>query len=323
MATVDELARDIVGSLGLSSLYLISAQWVNNRYKEMVSKVRFKHLRKIGEVQIPATYDIGTLSVTRGSTAVTGVGTAWETNIGSGSQEYWYIKPSSAWYKIASVTDETNLVLTTAFSEDTIASANPQSYKTVKRYHALDSSARWVGDFVLSRLRLPLGNGGRLVPLEQLDREAPGRILTDQFPRTGAQIGVDSNGCLMVEFYPYSAKSEIIHYVYWDLPSDLSIGSTIPTQIDPYVLKEGALVDVYRRLKADARNAGNVDISNSWRNDEFAQSTKWQKAIQDAVRTDQGNDDRTFILSMYGGRHGSGDIRTAHDQVASNWSYPN
>jgi len=315
MATVDELARDIVGSLAINEGYLIAARWVDNRYKQLVSRVRFRHLRKVGEIQIPATYDTGTLTTTRDSTTVTGSGTTWETNIGSGSQEYWYLKPSSAWYKIASVGGETSITLTTAFSEDAVAAG---AYKAVKRHHPLDTTARWLGDFILTRLRLPLS----VMSVEEMDRSYPGRILTDQYPQAVAQIGVDSNNYLMVEFYPYSASSEIVHYVYWDLPTELTIGSTIPAQIDPYVLKEGALVDAYRYLKSKSRQKGDHEGANSWRNDEFAQETRWERRIQEAAGTDQGIDDKAFILSMFGGRVGSGDIRTARDHVLTNWSYP-
>lgn len=320
MATVDELCRDVVGSLGLSESYLICAKWVDNRYKEMVSKVRFRRLRRIGEVQVPAVYDTGTIAVTRDDTAVTGTGTSWLTPIPTiaDAPKYWWLK-SRAWYKLSSLTDDTNLVLATNFSEDTVTAG---SYTLVKRYHSLDSSARWLGDFVLTRLRLPLGNGGMLVPLEQLDREAPGRVLTAQYPRTGAVIGVDSNSYIMVEFYPYCAKSEIIHYVYWDLPTELTISSNIPTQIDAHMLKEGILIDAYRYLKAKARQSAQADIANSWRNDEFAQRTVWKNYIADAIRSDKSTDDTSFILSMYGNRTSGGDIVSARDHILSNWSYP-
>ena len=317
MSTVDELARDIVGSLAISEAYLIAARWIDNRYKEMCSRFRPRHLRQIGEVQIPATYSTGTVTATRDSTAVTGDSTAWETPMTAGNQEYYWIKISSAWYKVASLESDTGLTLATAFSEDDVSDG---TYKLVKRYHALDSTARWLGEAVFTRLRLPLGVP---IPLEKLDREAPGRMLTDQFPSCWAQLGVDSNGYLLAEFYPYCSDSEIIHYVFWDLPTSLTIGSTIPSQVDPYVLKEGALIDAYRYLKSKARMAGQMDIANSWRNDEFAQATKWENNIQQFARTDKGADDTTFIMSMYGGgRSALGDIKTAHDYVYNRWSYP-
>jgi len=316
MATVDELARDLVGSLSISEGYLIAVRWIDNRYKQLVSRVRFKHLRKIGAVAIPATYATGTVAVTRDATSVVGTSTLWATTPTVATHTDWWIKIASAWYRVASVASDTALTLATAFSEDTVTA---NSYSLVKRLHSLDSGARWLGDFVHTRTGF---NMGPPMPLEALDREAPGRVLTSQYPRRVATIGVDSDFYIQVEFYPYSVDSEIAHYVYWNLPTELTITSTIPRQIDPYVLKEGALIDAYRFLKSKARMAGEMDIANSWRNDEFAQETRWEKRIQEAVHTDQGADDKTFILSMYGGHRQFGDIMTARDHILSNWSYP-
>jgi hypothetical protein len=313
MATVEDLARDVTGSLHIEEGYLATVRWINNRYQQLMNRVRFRQLRKIGEVQIPATYDTGTVAATRDSTTVTGTGTAWQTNIGSGAQEYWYIKIESAWYKISSVGGELAITLATNFSEDTVTA---NSYSAVKRHHALSANARWIGDFMLTRLRLPIP----LIPLEQMDREAPGRILTDQVPHCVTQVGVDSSNDIMVEFYPYSDKSEIVHYVYWDVPSALTITSTLPAQIDLYMLKEGVLIDAYRYLKAKARKAGDHEGANSWRNDEFAQRTVWDRIIQDAVRADRGADDLTFILSMTANSRASNrGIINAHDHVYANW----
>lgn len=316
MATVDELSRDIVGSLAINEGYLIAARWIDNRYQELVSRIRFKHLRNIGSVVVPATYDTGTVAVTRDATAVTGTGTSWATTPTVATHTDWWIKIASAWYRVASVASDTSLTLATAFSEDTVTA---NSYSLVKRTHSLGSTVRWVGDFVLTRLRI---NMGPPVPIEQLDREAPGRMLTDQFPTTVAQVGVDASFYIQVEFYPYSNTSEIVHYVYWSLPTALTISSTIPTQIDPYILKEGALIDAYRYLKSKARKAGDHEGANSWRNDEFAQSTKWERYIQQAAQADQGADDKSFILAHYGDQKGYRSIKTAHDYVYSNWSRP-
>ena len=110
-----------------------------------------------------------------------------------------------------------------------------------KRTHPLASTARWMGDFFLTRLRKRLN----LVPLEALDLRAPGRSLVGNIPDTVAQVGIDSNGYPKVEIYPPPSKSEIIHYIYWALPTALTMSSTIPSVIEAYVLKEGVLIDVF------------------------------------------------------------------------------
>lgn len=316
MALVEEVVRDILASLATDAGAPAAARWIDNRYREFCTKAKPRHLRKFGELAIPGVYDTGTLTTTRDSTTVTGVGTAWQTNIGSGTQEYWYIRPSSAWYQIASVGGELAITLTTAFSEDAVAAG---SYKAVKRHHPLDSNARWLGMMYLTRLRARLD----LISLDEMNVRYPGRRLTNHWPFAACQVGADTSGNLMVEVYPPPDESEIIHYVYWDIPTALAIGSTIPPQIDAFVLKEGALIDAYRFEKSKALRAGNVEVAAVWRNDEKAQETKWKQVIQDAAATDRGVDDETFILQSAGSRYSQRpDQRTAHDYVYDNWSWP-
>jgi hypothetical protein len=316
MATVEDVVRDVQGSVSSDAAYLSIVKWIDSRYKQLMSKTRFKLQRKIGELEVAANYSTGTATVSRGSTSVVGVGTTWVTDIGSGAQTDWYIRIKSAWYQISSVGGELAITLATNFSEDDASAA---SYTAVKRFHALNSTARWLGEFFLTRLRIPV----KTVPAEQLDAEHPGRVLSSSFPLLVAQAPRSSDGYLRVELYPYSKNSEIIHYVYWDLPSTLAITTTIPQEIDPYVLKEGALIDMYRFLKSKAYHANRIDEGNSWRNDEMVQQGVWKKVMQEAARTDQAVDDATFILQTMDGRGArAGDIKTARDYVYNEWSWP-
>ncbi len=166
MTTVDELARDTIASIATDANAIAAAKWIDNRYQEMVSRVRFRHLREIGELSLPAVEDTGTVTVTRGSISVVGVGTTWVTDIGTGTQEYYHFRTNTAWYKIASVGRELAITLDTNFSEETVTAA---SHTAVKRFHELASTARWLGKFFLTRLRMDLGEP---VPSELLDASA-------------------------------------------------------------------------------------------------------------------------------------------------------
>lgn len=316
MTTVSELVRDVLSSVATETDGMTVAKWIDNRYKEMVAKVRFKSLRTVGELSIPGIYDTGTLAVARGATAVTGTGTAWQTNIGAGDQQYWYIRALSAWYKIASVGGELDITLASAFAEDDQTTA---TFDAVKRYHPLNSNARIIGTVVHTRLRREID----VLSLTELDIVAPGRILVGVPPRYLALVGVDTSNNLMAEVYPPPAESEILHYIYYNIPSALTLASTIPPQIDPYTLKEGVLSDLYRLEKTRALRKGNVEAAALWRNEEKAQMTIWTKAIADAIRSDRGTDDITFILQTTP-RHDrrSRDIRIARDQVYYDWNYP-
>ena len=315
MATVDEVVRDALAAINTDAGAIYAAKCVDNRYKEMVARVKFRHLRQIGELSIPAVITTGTVSISRGSTTVTGSSTTFQTEVGSGSQEYYYFRTRTAWYKIASITNETALELDSIFAEDDVSAG---SYYIVKRYHPLASNARWMGDFVHTRLRKVLDERGH----DQIDMIAPGRALVGNIPHYVAQVGVDSNNYLMVEVYPPPEESEIIHYVYWQLPTALTISSTIPAVIDPYTLKEGVLIDLYRYEKAKSIRAGNIDQAGFWRNEEKAQGTIWERRIKDAIRTSRGADDITFILKSFADSYGyrTRDQRTARDYVYDNWS---
>ncbi|RLI53359.1 MAG: hypothetical protein DRP09_15965 [Candidatus Thorarchaeota archaeon] len=314
MATVEEVVRDVLAAASTDAGYLVAVRWVNNRYKQLVSRVRFRHLREVAEVVIPASYKTGTVSINRGSLIVTGVGTLFVTQFTAGDKENLYIKISSAWYKIASVDSETQITLDSTFSEDDVSGG---SFVIIQRNHSLASDVRWLGSFVHTRLRTKLHGP---ISQEELDSIAPGRTNYSSFPLIVSQKGVDSNGVISVEFYPYSETSELINYVYWKAPADLEITDTIPPQIDPYILKEGALIDLYRYLKAEAYKAGQVEIGQSWRNDEFAQETRFEKRIQEAVKTDRGVDDLSFILTRFGSsQRYSRDITNAHDIVYNRW----
>lgn len=314
MTTVIELARDILASIATDTNAAGVAKWIDNRYKELVSQVRFRHLRKVGELTLPAPVTNGTIAATRDSTTITGISTTFTSSVGSGDQEYFYFRSNSTWYKIESIESDTSLTLSSPFSEDSTTSS---SYTIVKRHHPLASDARWTGDFFHSRLSHQL----ELISLEELNSYAPRRPLTSSTPFYVSQIGTNSSGLLLYEIYPTPATTELINYIYWTLPTTLLLSTTIPQVIDPYVLKEGVLIDLYRYEKSRAIRAGNIEEAMVWRNDEKAQDGVWKKAIKDAIRTSRGADDISLILDMF---HGSSsrttyDQRTARDYIYDNW----
>ncbi len=317
MSTVEELVRDIATSVNSNADALSMAVWVNNRYREMVSKIRFRNLRQVGELNLPAANSTGTVTVSRNGTSVTGSGTDFtDDGLGgtlSSGYDNWFFRASVAWYRLSTITNGTSLTLASKFAEDSVSAG---SFHLVKRYHSLDSNARWLGKFVHTRLRIPL----ETVPAETFDVRQPSRILIGPYPTEVCQIGIDSSGAIMVEFYPAAKESEIIHYVFWDLPTTLTLASTIPQVIDPYVLKEGVLIDVHRKEKFRATQAGKIDLANSHGNWEARQITLFNRAIQDAKRTSRGVDDITLILNFFQKRGARVPVeRTARDHIYNNW----
>jgi hypothetical protein len=313
MPTVEAIIKDISAISPKRIPQVAIAKWLDNRYQELVSKSQFKHLRKVGELYMSAVVDDGTIDATRGSTSITGTDTTWATSPGVASHTQWFFRTRTAWYKIASVTNDTTLTLSTEFAEDDV---DDGSYNIVRRYYSLESDARWLGVFVFPRLRYKI----RTISSAELDISQPGRILAEGYPLYVTQRGVDSSNYLEVEFYPTPSNTELVRYVYWSLPSNLEILSTIPPQIDAYTLKEGAIIDLYRYLKVRSLEEGQIEAAGVYANEEAKQRTIWKKAIQDAVRTSRGVDDAQFIIEDFGGIRTGYEITDAHDQVYANWS---
>lgn len=210
------------------------------------------------------------------------------------------------------------MTLNANFAEDSLSAG--ASYYAVKRYHPLDSNARWVTSVQHTRLR----SGNLLMSLDEMNIRYPGRRLVGVYPFAVAQVGVDSNGYLMMEVYPPPSETELLHYVFYNLPTALTLTSTIPSTIDPHVLKEGVLIDYYRWKQAKAADANQIETAAFWRNEARSQRVEWERRIQEAMRTNQGVDDTTFTLQRFGisRRPTENWQRNAHDIVYDRWTNP-
>jgi hypothetical protein len=326
MATVEELVKESLATMSSEVSYLLAVKWLNDRYKELVSRVRFNHLRRIGEFRTAAAITTGTITATRSSAAIVGVATTWNVApavFATTVQPYWTFKAGVAWYEVDAIVGALNLTLSTEYSETTEAAGS--SYKLIKRYHALATNARWLGSFVHPRLGISLGEP---ISQQELDSIDARRTLVGSLPSYVSLIGTtktgntDGVGRLLVELYPYSTEAELIKYVYWDIPSAFDITDTIPPQIDGYILKDGLYVDYCKYMMAKRENEGKLEHTAFWRNEMHAARTVWESKINQAVRADRAVDDTTFILERDSGRYRPGDINTARGHWLAGYTRP-
>lgn len=313
MTTVEEVAQSALSAFSCTAGRVLASTWVNDRYKQLLGKVRFKHTRKIGELAIPAAITAGTITTVRGSKYVVGDATAqaaWTTR-----QINWHFRAGVTWYRVVGVSSvDKTLELATPYAEDAASSGG---YALVQREFDLPTTVRSLDLFVHMRRRASFP----CVSLEFLDALAPSRNDIATGPAYVTELGMGENGGKRLEVYPASNTSEVLHYVYRELPERLSLTDTLPAVIDGYVLKEGVLIDVFRWLQAKAASEGKMDIAALWRNDARAQESSWMKAIQAAIMADRGVDDTTFVIQsarfMGMSQINTFDITTAQDQV---WS---
>lgn len=317
--TVEEVARLVLAAVDSDANFLQASRWIAERYRQLCSRSRFRHLRKVGTVAVEAPITSGTVSVTQGSNTITSSVSATITACTGVELRDRWIRPRNTWYKIIDFSLTPSLLtieLETPYSETTNASS---SYNLVQRFTPIAKEARWVADtMVLQRRRTVV----ELTTQAELDYRDPSRILVNGFgPTFAAEIGADKDGVKIFEFYPYSTQAEVIHYVYWPDPPLLTEKDDIPNDIDPYVLREGGLIDAMRYEAARAARDNMIDKAAYWRNEYRAQSTQWERNILEAIRTDRGVDDITLMLRSIKNLY-PGPIATARDEVFARGSRP-
>jgi hypothetical protein len=317
---VDELARSVLAEYRSSAGLLLAVTWIEERYKELVSKARFKHLRKVGSISIPKQYNTGTATFTEGSNVVNFAG-------GAGMLPSFVdrsIRVSIEWYRITDVISSTQILIDPPFGESASAPTfTGAGYVIVSRYFDLPPDRRWLGTFVHMRLRQSF----TLKSLDELDAIDPERYSVDgNGPRTGAEVGLSpQTGGKRIELYPYCVNDEVISYVFWELPNKLLPSDILPSVIDTIILKEGALINHARYKMAEALNEGKADVGGTWSNIASKNETKWYaRYIPQAIGASNGDDDVTFVWQSARflntqPNHGSRDIVTASDYV---WSKP-
>lgn len=324
---VEDVARAALAAVDTDAGLLRAVRWTSERYRELTQRARFRHLRTIGEVHVPAPLTTGLCTVVRDSNRVTGNAAAsvtWTTSlIGR------HLRVQVTWYEIVDVIPSATaavLILKAAYAEAP-AATQPTGYRIVQRHVALAHDVRYLGEFLFMRRRRRL----RPISLAELDMMFPGRNNITNGPRVVCEIGTTPDGVSgpsgeftgprkIIEMYPYSDLSETYRYAYWPVSRDLQIGDMLPDALDLTLLKRGVLVDVFRYEMAKAARMGQMDKAQLYRNEMRAQTTEWEGAILDAIKADKGLDDVTFILRT-GGVMPSDDplIKDAHDMVYARW----
>lgn len=286
MATVEDLARHIAGVTVTEDDLLLIATWANQRWKEIANTMTLKTLRRKGELVTQPVVDDGTVSVVRGSNVVSGTGTTWDSTLAGLS-----LRVMTNWYEIAAVTSSTELLLVSDYAEDT--SGAGAGYDIINRRYRLEPDARKLGMFVHMRLRRPLS----LSSEQGMDFVIPSRFSIANVPAFVAEVEPDLDGTKRVEIYPYTRRSELIHYIYWKEPYDLGLKDQLPAFIDLEAFREGVMVDVMRNQMFRAANEGELRLAELMRNDYRAQETRWLNIHRERViKQDSGAADQEFLL---------------------------
>jgi len=344
---VEDVARQVISLVDSTIPGPTCEQWVSERYRDLASRYRARHLRDIFTGYLPAPMQVGTVSITYDSSFVTPDATAlaaWKSySVGGGAGVPaqvagpegfvgWYFRLFSGrvWYKIDAVDPNTGiLTLTSPFSQDTngIASGSTvanNAYYILPRYLTLDPRVRFVSTVVMDSWyrEVPIRN------MDWLDVNYPARWLVAFPPWICAELGTNLEATgqpKRMEFYPYPTVSTTVHYIGYKHPPYLLATDAIPPTIDDVLLVEAVLERAYRWMAFQCgnprnKNMFNVEAAALWRNEANAQNTKWERMWPRAARNDRGTDDLTMILKSRRWQRGSSDfdpVTSARDQWLS------
>lgn len=291
---VEELAREVVGSVDAEEGYLIAQRWISNRYQEIAALLPLKTLLKFGETTIPAAIHEGTITVARGSEGVTGSGTNWGAHL-----KGWFLKREMGWYEIEKVDSPTQLTLLSPYAEGNAAGVG---YWIVNRRVPLAPGVR--------RLQVMRAGGRHLdyIGAAEMDLSYADRWLVSDYPQVAAEVGIDSTVSPTVrlyEFYPYPRNGCVVSYTYHENPTQLKMEDELPDFIDSGMLKEGTLIDLFRFEMGRALKEGRTQEAGFWRNEMRAQQTLWEQRLREVPINTGATDSGTFILRTgRGGRRG-------------------
>jgi hypothetical protein len=312
---VRDVARQVVANLGQSSGYELAAQWIGQRYAELCGKAKFRHLRELGQLYLPAPLQSGTCTVTFDSplvqlnaTAQAAAAAQTYLNWPDGYTGLWF-RPQIGitWYRIAQANANTGVItLETPFAFDNsylVTSPTPPPpvfqnnipFYILPRYQQLDPRARQLGVFLADFIFRPL----TLVSQDEMNARYGSRFLVSTYPQFVSEFNTnfDLQGMpKQVEIYPYPTNSVTIHYTYWKTPVALNYDDYIPPTIDPDILRTGATIDMANNRMGDAVRKGNLEQAAFYRNIANQEETKFAQKTNRAIRDDKGAEDLKFIL---------------------------
>lgn len=314
MPTVEHIARAALGDLCEDERdVLLAVRWVTERYREFASR-RLKQRRKVGSFTVPPAITAGVVQATNNSPIVTGSTAAQAAWAEARDLVGRFFQTNTGWYEILSVDPTFNIIeLASPYAGDDLGDA---SYRIVQRYNALDPSVAFLGTFVHPRFRRPL----RQVNIADLDLYHTERQFTSAGPFWVAEFD-EHLGRRRVELYPYSTRTELIGYIYWEkVPDEFELEEQLPNAVDPQALKEGVMVDIYTYQSAKAAKEGKGDMAAYYGNMAARQRTLWERAQQRLVKSDRGLEDLHLVLQSYGNDYF--DIRNARDEVYARGNRP-
>lgn len=207
--------------------------YIRERYRSILDEVDWRTLDQTAVLQTLAEYATGTVTVTNGSTAVTGDSTVWTSAMNGRG-----FRPSATGpiYTVTYVS-ATSLTLDRAYEGVT---GSALGYRIFQHIYSLAALADEIKSFRNPHLDIDLDESAR----ESFDEAFPGRPAHGEV-EAYQLYDLDSSGNTTVELYPIPTAVRGLPYRYIERPADLTVVSdTVPTWMHTGTLVEGVFSDL-------------------------------------------------------------------------------
>ena len=192
-------------------------RWINDARNEVWEALPGIYKEKTDYLTTSIAYTTGTLSVALAGTAVTGVGTAWDSTWG---KRWILIGGTQPWYEIASIADTTNLTL----ADGALAAATTSTYKLDTYMWTMESDVQQLLQVTLENDELvrdlPISN--RTDVLSEMARPLEWDSGT---PRTCWIDEKDANGVYHLAIWPKPSVATLVRYRYEQNLTELTTDS--------------------------------------------------------------------------------------------------
>ena len=182
---------------------------------EIATECLWTFLRRESDLTTTSGYSTGTIQVTNNSTAVVGTTTLWAANVAANDKIL--VGTEAAPYRITSVTNDTNLVLSTPYGG---SNASTLTYQVSRDEYELANGMWWLRHIREIRTPRPLTIVGYDYFMEKLST----RVYSRGRPQYCIMLGADTSATSTtmeqrVQFWPAPDDTYPIYYAYHTLPT--------------------------------------------------------------------------------------------------------
>ena len=236
--------QDQIGSLNAAGQAVL-LKFVQRAVDRVYQFRRWSWRRITDQFTTTAPYTTGTVSVTAGSTAVTGVDSVW-TDISGYATGTFYIELNSELHLISSITDATNLVL--AAGVDTAVSGDTYSiYSPVTRLDSTLAELTYIGSDGCPEIQIKAPG---------LAYEMNHQITSNPYAYCASLTSLDSSKNRGILLWPFPSERRLYHYTGYIEPPTLLTTTDVGCPDDfRDVIEELTLARWYRRRDNDEQRA--------------------------------------------------------------------